>query len=223
MTDILNDKSLSPIRVLVADDHRIIREGLRQIFGLIDDIEVVAEASDGKTLWLALAAGGIDLVLLDLLMPGASGEKLLTDLHLRYPVLPILVLSMHSEPQVAQRVIKAGAAGYLTKDCDAETLLSAVRKVASGGNFLDSRLAEAVVFTGALAGQMPEQVILSVRELEILRFLTNGVGITRIATQLGISNKTVSTHKARLLRKLGLTSVAELVKYAIANHLGDWA
>jgi len=210
-----------PIRLLIADDHRIVREGLKQIFDFVSEIVVVGEASDGAETMTQVARGGIDLLVLDLSMPGISGERLIADLRARFPAVPILVLSMHNEPQVAQRAIRAGAAGYLTKECDIEDLLAALRKVASGGRFLDPQLAQQVVF--AAAAQSGHSAIddLTTREFEVLRLITGGLSINQTAAQLGISNKTVSTHKARLMKKLGTASNADLVRYAIAQKISQ--
>lgn len=207
------------IRLMIADDHAIVRGGLRQLLSLAPDIEVLAEAVDGAQVLEGLRHELPDLLLLDVNMPGLSGPDLITRIKSHWPALPILVLSMHNEAQVAARVLKAGASGYVTKDSEMEVLLGAIRKVASGGKFIVPELAEKLVFDLSLGGdQLPHQT-LSDRELEVFRLLVAGLGVNDIATQLCISNKTVSTHKTRLMEKLNLGSTAELVRYAMQHGL----
>lgn len=207
------------IRILLADDHALMREGLKQLFSLVPDIKVVAEATQGGVVLERLRQEGIDLVLLDMTMPGISGEDLISRVRARHPNLPILVLSMHNELQIARRALKAGANGYVTKDQDPETLLAAIRKVMAGGRFIDPGLAEQMVFeiSGETHGGGHE--ILSDREFQILRLLARGISVNEIAAQLLISNKTVSTHKARLMEKMGFATNADLVRYALEHDL----
>lgn len=207
------------IRLLLADDHAIVRSGCKQIFLLASDIQVIGEAVDGSEVMEGVRSLPCDLLLLDLNMPGISGADLIVRVKSHKPDLPILVLSMHNEPQVAARVLKAGANGYITKDCEPEVLLQAIRKVAAHGKYIAPELAEKMVFeVTSLASQAPHHQ-LSDRELEIFRLLTTGMAVNEIATQLAISNKTVSTHKARLFEKLNLASMADLMRYAMDNHL----
>lgn len=207
------------IRLMIADDHAIVRGGLRQLLSLAPDIEVQAEAVDGAQVLEGLRRALPDLLLLDVNMPGLSGSDLITRVKSHWPTLPILVLSMHNEGQVAARVLKAGASGYVTKDSEMDVLLTAIRKVAGGGKFIVPELAEKLVFDLSLAGdQLPHQS-LSDRELEVFRLLVAGLGVNEIAAQLCISNKTVSTHKTRLMEKLNLGSTAELVRYAMQHGL----
>lgn len=209
------------IRLMIADDHAIIREGLKQLFALVDDIAVVAEATNGAQALDRLRQGGIDLLLLDMTMPGVCGEDLVARVRAHHETLPILILSMHREPQIAQRALKAGASGYLTKDRDPETLLAAIRRTAAGGRFLDPQLAEEMAFDASGLGNQPLHGCLTDREFQIMRMLARGTGINDIADQLSISNKTVSTHKARLMEKMAFASNADIVRYAIAHHLTD--
>jgi DNA-binding NarL/FixJ family response regulator len=209
------------IHVMIADDHAIMRKGLGQLFALVDDIEVVAEATDGATALERLRRGGVDLLLLDMTMPGISGEDLVSRVRAHYPALPILILSMHKEPQIAQRALKAGANGYVTKDRDPEALLEAIRKVAGGGRFLDPQIAEQMAFEASGMGEQPGHDCLTDREFQVLRLVARGISINDIAAQLAISSKTVSTHKARLMEKMGFTSNADLVRYAITHDLVD--
>ena len=206
------------IRVLIADDHGIVREGLKQLFSLGTDIVVAAEAVSGGQVLEAMRGGGIDLVLLDLTMPGISGVNLISRLRAHENCPPILVLSMHNELQIARRALAEGASGYLTKDSDPKTLMSAVRKVASGGRFIDPALAEQMAFDIGNGERKPHE-LLSDREFDIFRLLVRGKGVNEIADELAISNKTVSTHKARLMQKMNVQNNAELVRYAVANGL----
>lgn len=205
------------IRLLIADDHAIMREGLKQLIGLDPLLQVGAEAENGAQVLERLRESDCDLLLLDMSMPGISGEALIARVHAQHTKLPILVLSMHNEPQIALRALRAGASGYLTKDHNPETLLSAIHRVAKGGRYIDPRLAEQIAF----ANTEPEQQVetLSDREFQILRLLGQGLSVNQIADQLVISNKTVSTHKTRLMKKMGFQSNADIVRYAMNQGL----
>ncbi|MBK5546894.1 response regulator transcription factor [Pseudomonas sp. TH04] len=203
------------IRMLIADDHTIMREGLKQLFMLVTDVQVVAEAESGTQLIELLRQVEIDLLLLDMNMPGISGEILIARLHTQYPTLPILVLSMHNEIHIAQRALRAGALGYLTKDRDPETLLVAIRRVVSGQRYLDPALAEQIALQSSGLKQQTFVESLSDREFQILRLLAHGMSVNQIAEQLVISNKTVSTHKTRLMDKMGFSSTADIVRFAM--------
>lgn len=207
------------IRLLIADDHAILRNGLRQLFSIAGDIAVAGEAEDGGQVLSLVREQEFDLILLDLAMPGTSGTDLIARLTDRYPRLPILVLSMHNEAQIAERALKAGAAGYITKDSDASTLLAAVRKVAAGGRYVAPKLAEQLVFRAMDADPRPPHERLTDRELAVMHLLASGETVTAIAASLAISAKTVSTHKTRLLQKMGLRNRTELVRYAVAHKL----
>ncbi|WP_417582146.1 response regulator [Nitrincola sp.] len=207
------------IRLLIVDDHTLMREGLKQLFALVEGIYVVADATNGAQALECLRKGGIDLVLLDLSMPGMSGEALIKRIRIHYPQLRILVLSMHNEPQVAKRAIKAGANGFACKDSSSDALLEAIRKVAAGGRYLEPVIAEKMAFEAAGVDITPHHEILSDRELQVLRLLAKGKSINAIADELHISNKTVSTHKARMMDKMGFTNNTDLVRYAITNGL----
>ena len=207
------------IRLMIADDHVIVRSGLRQLLSLAPDMRVDAEAIDGAQVLEGLRLSLPDLLLLDINMPGLSGPDLIIRIKAHWPALPILVLSMHNEPQVAARVLKAGASGYVTKDSEMEVLLGAIRKVAGGGKFIVPELAERLVFDVSLSSDRLPHQTLSERELEVFRLLVAGQGVNDIAEQLCISNKTVSTHKTRLMEKLNLGSTAEMVRYAMQHGL----
>ena len=195
------------------------REGLKQLFALANDIRIAGEALNGGQVLDLVRQDSFDLIVLDMTMPGISGVDLIARIRAHVPLLPILVLSMHNEPQIAWRALKAGASGYLTKDNDPETLLAAVRKIASGGRFIDAALAEQMVFDTNSPSQQLQHEQLSDREFQILRLLACGMSVNEIASELAISNKTVSTHKARLMQKMDFRSNAELVRYALAQGL----
>lgn len=207
------------IRILIADDHAIVREGLKQLFALWADVSVAGEAVNGAQVLEAVRQNEIDLLLLDMTMPGVSGVELIARVRAHSPSLPILVLSMHNEPQIARRALASGASGYLTKDSDPEMLMAAIRKVAGGGRFIDPELAESMVFDSGGNGERLPHELLSEREFHILRLLVQGRSINEIADELSISNKTVSTHKARLMQKLNFQNNAELVRYGIDHGL----
>lgn len=201
------------IRVLVADDHKLVREGLKQILAAAPDLEIAGEAANGDEALALAKANDYDLALLDMSMPGMAGIDLIKRLKIEKPALRLLVLSMHGEQQYAARALKAGASGYLTKDTASEQLLRAIRKVAAGGVHISEAAAASLIERGGA------HAALSDREFEVLRMLAGGQGPTEIADLLNLSVKTVSTHKARILQKLGLGSTAELVRYAIENGL----
>jgi DNA-binding NarL/FixJ family response regulator len=204
------------IRLLMADDHSLVRSGLKQLFALMPDIDVAGEASNGQEALVLLAQAPFDLLLLDLNMPGISGSDLIKQVKAEHPGLPILVLSMHNKPQVATQALKAGADGYLTKDCDPSVLLTAIRKVAVHQHFIDPEIASQMAFSTHVAE--PQQA-LSERELVVLRLLVQGKLVKQIAAQLSISDKTVSTHKVRLMEKLNITGMAQLMRYALEHGL----
>ena len=207
------------IKVLIADDHAIVREGLKQLFALDDRIVVAGEAANGAQVLDALREGGVDLILLDMTMPGVSGVSLISRIRAQEGAPPILVLSMHNEVQIARRALNAGATGYLTKDSRPEILLMAIHKVAAGGRMIDPVLAEQMAFELGGSGQRPPHTLLSDREFHILRLLVRGISVNGIAEELAISNKTVSTHKARLMQKMNIDNNAELVRYAVEHGL----
>jgi len=209
------------IRLLIADDHAVVRAGLKQLFALAPDIHVVSEANCGAEVLDCLRHGPIDLLLMDVNMPGISGVDLVMRAKAQQPDLPILVFSMHNEAQVAIRMLKAGVGGYITKDCEPDTLLAAVRKVAAHGHYLERHLAEKIAFDVVSSAERPPHTLLSQREFDVFRLLIQGFGVTDIAAQLAISGKTVSTHKARLLEKLNLSNMAEVMRYAMQHKLLD--
>jgi DNA-binding NarL/FixJ family response regulator len=209
------------IRVVIADDHTIVREGLRQLLGSAGDIEIAAEAVNGHEVVDRVRATDFDILLLDLSMPGKSGMELIRQVKGEKPKLKILVLSMHEENQYAVRAIKAGASGYLTKDSASVELVSAIRKLAAGGAFISAEVAEQLARDAHGAGNALPHTTLSDREYQVFRMLVAGDSLTAIAERLNLSIKTISTHKARLMQKMSVGNQAELIRYAIAHKLGD--
>jgi DNA-binding NarL/FixJ family response regulator len=208
-------------RVYIADDHAIMREGLRRILATDSSFSVVGEAKDGHEVMAAVRAGGFDVMLLDLSMPGRSGIELVKQVKTERPELRVLVLSMHDEQQYAVRAIRAGASGYLTKDTAAGQLVAALRKIAAGALYITPAVAEAL----AMQLQAPTEELahkrLSDREHEVFLLLAAGKSVTEIAERLHLSVKTVSTHKTHVFEKMSLGSVADLVRYAMAHQLLD--
>ena len=209
------------IRIVIADDHAIVRAGLKQMFAIMPDMEVVAEAVDGDGILDTLRHTRSDVLLLDLNMPGISGPDLIARLKSHWPNQPMLVLSMHDTAQVASRALKAGADGYVTKDSEPEVLLAAIRKVAAGGRFISSEVAQKMALLATASGDLLPHNALSTREFDVFKCLVKGLGVNDIADQLSVNNKTVSTHKARLLEKMQMSSIAELTRYALDNQLLD--
>ena len=203
------------IRVLLADDHSIVRDGLKRILAATPDLQVTGEAAGGDEALALVKVNDYDVVMLDMSMPGLSGIDLIKRLKLEKPRLKILVLSMHGESQYAARALKAGAAGYLNKDSAAEALLGALRKIAAGG----VHIGEAAAASLLQSSEKPPHETLSDREFEVMRLLVEGLGPTEIGERLHLSVKTVSTHKTRILDKLNLGSTAELVRYAREHRL----
>lgn len=207
------------IRLLIADDHAVVRQGLSRVVALAADMDLVAEAKDGWDMLEQLAHKSVDLVLTDMNMPGSSGVELIKTIKARYPALPIMVFSMHNESQIASQAIKAGACGYLTKDSEPEILLDAIRRCASGGHFISADIASDLLFKHVATNDEPPHHKLSEREMQIFLLLVKGIGINEIGEQLYISAKTVSTHKFRLMQKMSLESISELVRYALRYEL----
>jgi DNA-binding NarL/FixJ family response regulator len=201
------------IRLMIADDHAIVRGGLKQIFATTSDIVVVSEASESSELLEQWEITPCELLLLDMNMPGFSGVKLVQRLHEKDPFRPIVILSMHNEGQIVARALKAGASGYVTKGSEPEILLAAIRKVAGGGKFIDPSLVETMIFNSG-SDEENHFNILSKRELQVLKMIAAGASLSSVAEQLHLSPKTVSTHKMRLMQKLGIDNNADLIRYA---------
>lgn len=207
------------IKVLIVDDHAIVREGLKQVLADAPDLEVTGEASSGEEALEKVRAGHWDVVVLDISLPGINGLVVLQQIKRQYPDLPVLVLSMYGEEQYAVRTLKAGAAGYLTKETAPQELVTAIRKVGNGGKYMSPSLMEKMVSDLATDLKKPKHETLSDREFQILCMIAAGKTLTGIGEDLGLSVKTVSTHRARMLKKMRLKSNAELIHYAIRYGL----
>jgi len=207
------------IRVLIADDHALVREGIRKVLGLASDITVVGEATSAAEVLSRIQVGDIDLLLLDLLMPGSEDVDLVERVVSAQPSLPILVLTMHADPHVARRSLEAGALGYLTKGTSPELLIDAVHHVAAGRDYIDPSLSRALIRAFIPQESAARTAQLSARERQVLIALAQGKSLIEIAAALGLAANTVSTYKARLMEKLGQVSLSELVRYALRNGL----
>ena len=208
-------------RVIIADDHALVRRGFAELLREMSDLEVVGEAASGDELLALVRERPADVVVMDMNMPGPSGLDLVKSLKAERPGLPLLVLSAHPEDQYAVRVVRAGAMGYLTKASAEADLVDAVRRVAEGKRFLTRTLAEALLDAlDANAEEIPHAA-LSDREYQVLRLLASGNTVGGIAEQLSLSVKTISTYRARLLQKMGMSNNAELTRYALENNLVD--
>ena len=209
------------IRILIADDHAILRRGLKEI--LVRELQdvVCGEAEDAQQVLAQMRNCEWDLVMLDITMPGRSGLDVLKDLKSMCPKLPVLVLSMHPEEQYGKRVLKAGAWGYMNKKSAPEELIKAIRKLLAGGQYVSPALAEKLAWDLKRDATRLAHEILSDREFEILRMIASGKTVTQIAGDLHLGVSTVSTHRARILEKMHMTTTAELMRFAIINHLVD--
>jgi DNA-binding NarL/FixJ family response regulator len=207
------------LRVIICDDHPIVREGLKNIIAKSGDIAVQAEAGTGIELMERLGQGRFDVVILDISLPGASGLDVLKLIQGSSPRPSVIVLSMHPEEQYAVRALKAGAAGYLEKASAPTELVSAIRKVARGGRYISAALAERLAFGLGSNEKKEGHESLSDREYQILLKIASGKGTKEIASELSVAPSTVGTYRSRILEKLGLANTAELIHYAVANHL----
>ncbi len=209
------------IRLVIADDHTIVREGLRQLLGGAGGFDIVGEARDGAETMQRVRELDFDVLLLDMSMPGRAGMDLIRQVRAERPRVRILVLSMHQEHQYAIRAIRAGASGYLTKESAARELATALRKVASGGAYITPEVAEQLALGAMPSSDALPHTTLSDREFQVLRMLVSGKSVSDIAGALTLSVKTVSTHKARLMQKLGVSNTSEMFRYAIQHRLVD--
>lgn len=208
-------------RVLISDDHTLVRDGLRHILDSVDGIEVTGEASDGTTTIAMIREIPADVLVLDLSMPGRNGVELLKQIKDEKPSLRVLILTMHAEQQYAVRAFKAGASGYLTKESASAELVAAVSKIASGGVYVSLTMAERLAESLHEHGDDPPHQRLSDREFEVFRRIASGETITQIAQALSVSTKTISTYKTRILDKMQLPHDAALVRYAVRHKLFD--
>jgi DNA-binding NarL/FixJ family response regulator len=213
-----NDYNPDMIKVVLCDDHPVVREGLKVAFAQTPDIRVAAEASSGAELLEILGATRCSAVILDISLPGSSGLEVLKDLANRQITVPVLILSMHPESQYALRALRLGAAGYLPKDSPMPELIGALRKVAAGGKYISPAQGELLAEEFQRGRKQPLER-LSDRELQVLLELASGQGIKQIAHKLCISPSTVGSHRTRLLAKLGLRTGADLVRFAMENQL----
>ncbi len=206
------------IRVLIADDHPIVRRGLLQIVADQPDMTVAADTGDGREVLRLVDEQPLDVLVLDMNMPGMSGLEVLSELRRLHPRLPVLILSVHPEGELAMRVIKAGAAGYLNKDIAPEELTEAIRRVVGGKKYVSAALGE-LLATSLEMGSEPPHASLSDREYQVLRLIASGKTVSEIAGEIAISVKTVSTYRARILEKMSMRTNAELTHYAIRNRI----
>ena len=209
------------MRILIADDHPVVRQGLRQMLAAEADLHVVGEAKDGHEVIDLSKRLEWDVAVLDYNMPGKAGVDLVKDLRQRYPERRVLVLSMYPEDRYAMRVLKAGASGYLTKETAPQELVNALRKVASGGRYVSPALGERLASELADGGDKPLYETLSDREYQIMWLIASGKTVGDIAVQLFLSPNTVSTYRVRVLRKMNVRNNAELMHYAIRHQLVD--
>ena len=209
------------IRIVIADDHAIVREGLKRIVGDLADMQLAGEAADGTEVMRAVRELDFDVLVMDLSMPGRSGMELIKLVKAEKPKLRILVLSMHQETQYAVRAIKSGASGYLTKESAPAQLEQAIRKIAAGGAYISAEVAEQLALGAMPGSEAAPHESLSDREFQVFRLLVDGASVTEIAHRLSLSVKTVSTHKSNLMHKLGVANQSELVRYAMKHGLGE--
>lgn len=209
------------MRVLIADDHAVFRRGLRETLAEAFSAVVFGEARTAQEVLEHVRRQNWDVVILDISMPGKSGLDILDDLKRLRPKVPILLLSMHPEQQFARRALKAGAAGYLTKDGVPEELKEAVKKIVGGGRYVSATLAEKLAMDLREGSDLPLHELLSDREFQVLRMIASGKTVKEIADQLFLSVKTVSTYRARILEKTGMKTNAELIRYALQAQLVD--
>lgn len=209
------------IRVLLADDHAIVRAGLKEILAETGDIVVAGEAANGQEVIAQVRTREFDVAVLDLSMPGRSGIELIRQVKSERPRLRVLVLTMHAEDQYAVRALKAGASGYLTKESAADQLVAAIRRIAAGGAYVTPETAERLALEASTPSATAPHARLSDREFQVLLMIARGASVTEIARALSLSVKTVSTHKSRILEKMGLANQAELIRYALEHKLLD--
>ena len=207
------------MKILVVDDHVVVREGIKQILAGQEDIVVEDEAGNGPETIGKVMKHNFDLVLLDISMPGRNGLEVLEEIKERQPKLPVLILSMHPEEQYAVRMLRAGAAGYLTKASVAQELISAIRKVSRGGKYITISLAEKLAFDLDTAADRPRHEKLSNREYQVMLMLASGRTVSEAADELCLSAKTVSTYRTRIMEKMDMKKNAELTLYSVKNKL----
>ena len=209
------------LKVLIADDHPVVREGLKQIVTETQDMVVAGEANNGQEVLNKIREGDYDVIVLDITMPGRNGMDVLRQLRSERPRLPVLILSIHSEEQYALRALRAGASGYLTKESAPDELVVAIRKVSWGGKYISSSLAEKLAFKLEVGREQAPHETLSDREYQVMCRIASGKTVMEIAQELSLSEKTISTYRSRSLEKMKMKNHAELTYYAIKNQLVD--
>jgi two-component system invasion response regulator UvrY len=207
------------MKILIADDHSIVREGLKQYVKTLDEIKLIDEAVDGDEAWAKIKDGSYDLVILDVSMPGLNGLDILQKMKEKNLQVRVLMLSVHPQEQYAIHAFKLGASGYISKDNAFEELTLAIRKIVSGGRYIGNVFAEKLIFNGLGPGDKLLHEKLSEREFQVMVMLAKGKSVTEIAREIFISDKTVSTYRTRILEKMGMKKNAELTIYAIRNNL----
>jgi DNA-binding NarL/FixJ family response regulator len=209
------------IRVLLADDHHIVRAGLRELLSGTGDIMVAGEATNGHEVLERIRTADYDVAVLDMSMPGRTGIELIRLVKSERPKLRILMLSMHSEEQWAVRALRAGASGYLTKETAPDELIAAIRRIASGGAYVTPETAERLALDASRDSEAPPHTLLTDREFQVFRMIASGASVGEVARRLSLSIKTVSTHKTHIMEKMGLANPAELIRYALEHKLLD--
>jgi two-component system invasion response regulator UvrY len=209
------------IKILIADDHTIFREGIKHILAEYPDLVVADEANNGQEVLDKIWKNNYDMVLLDITMPGMTGLEVLKQLKNDKPKLPVLILSMHPEEQYAIRVLRAGASGYLTKESAPDELITAIRKISQGRKYITSSLAERLATEVEADTEKPLHDILSDREYQVLRMIAAGKTVKHIAKELSLSIKTVSTYRTRIMEKMKMKTNAEVMHYVIKHQLLD--
>ena len=208
------------LKIFIADDHLLIREGLKKLLLYETDLKIVGEADNPDDTISFITQNDVDILILDINLPGKSGLDTLKQLKLFKPDLHVLILSMYPEEQYAERSLKAGAAGYLTKESATDELINAIRKVAKGGKYISNKLAEKLIFRKNFENELPHES-LSDREFQVLKLMAKGKLQVEIANELNLSTSTINTYRSRILEKLGLKTNAELIHYALDNKLVD--
>jgi two-component system invasion response regulator UvrY len=209
------------IKILIADDHAVVREGLKQIISETSDMLVADEADNGQDVLDKVSEQNYDVVLLDITLPGRSGLDVLKQLKSKKPKLPVLMLSVHPEEQYAVRTLKAGAAGYLTKGSATDELIAAIRKISQGKKYISSSLAEKLAFDLDADHEKPRHEILSDREYQVMSMIASGKTVKEIADELSLSVQTISTYRSRILEKMKMKNNAEIIYYAVKQGLVD--
>jgi DNA-binding NarL/FixJ family response regulator len=207
------------IRVIIADDHPVVRQGIKRILEEEVDVQVVAEAASGQELLQQIDGTACDVLVLDINMPGRDGLDTLAYLRRAHPKLPVLILSVYPEDQFGPRVLKSGAAGYMNKEAAPDQLVQAIRKVCAGGKYISPALAEKIAGDLAADKELPPHERLSDREYQVMRMIASGKTVSQIARELCLSEKTISTHRARILEKMEMKTNAQLTYYAIHKDL----